>query len=136
MMNHLPNTWKRPPALCVVTLCWQQGGTQIFFCESTYLTRLARHLRLRHFLPPHHVVECPLCGAHVKVVQVICLISKYPYLYINFLVACFPPDQAAQKRWRHEKITQVDDLGFKTTHGKENITLRFFSGVANVTSTF
>jgi len=36
-------------------------------CGDTLLaTRLARHLRLRHFLPPHHVVECPLCGAHVK----------------------------------------------------------------------
>ena len=27
-------------------------------------------MRLRHFLPPHHVVECPLCGAHVKVVHI------------------------------------------------------------------
>jgi len=29
-------------------------------------TRLPRHMRLRHFLPPHYVVQCPLCGGHVK----------------------------------------------------------------------
>jgi len=31
-----------------------------------FKTRFERHLRLRHYLPSNYVVECPICGAHVK----------------------------------------------------------------------
>ena len=42
-------------------------STQCLVCGDTILTsRLTRHMRLRHYLPAHHVVLCPLCGAHVK----------------------------------------------------------------------
>jgi len=29
-------------------------------------SRFERHMRLRHYLPSNYVVECPICGAHVK----------------------------------------------------------------------
>ena len=36
-------------------------------CGDTILTtRLTRHMKLRHFLPAHYVVQCPLCSVHVK----------------------------------------------------------------------
>jgi len=31
-----------------------------------FKTRFERQLRLRHYLPSNYVVECPICGAHVK----------------------------------------------------------------------
>jgi len=34
--------------------------------EFVLKSRLERHMRMKHYLPPHYVVECPICGAHVK----------------------------------------------------------------------
>jgi len=41
--------------------------TECDVCGKCVLkTRFERHMRLRHYLPPNFVVECPLCKAHVK----------------------------------------------------------------------
>ena len=64
-------------------------------------------MRLRHFLPPHHVVECPLCGAHVKVVH----IKKLFNIFFS-TVACISSFEATQEEWWHQKSAQVWKLKY------------------------
>merc|ERR1719154_155835 len=34
--------------------------------KYVFKSRFERHMRLRHYLPSNYVVECPICGVHVK----------------------------------------------------------------------